>query len=141
MKVFSLAFLGFAAAQQDGNPNDRIAKIEAHVLTLIDSIPVESNQFKQRYTNRLNKVISLAKDSMTGDNCHTINGYGAKDEEEDVKVFSDTDFCKLNSQINSALSSFARNWACIGRGKTHRQVVRRARKIKAFYNYRQNCSV
>ena len=42
MKVFSLAFLGFAAAQQDGNPNDRIAKIEAHVLVRKENIRAKS---------------------------------------------------------------------------------------------------
>ena len=133
MKVFTLVSVGLVAAIQDGNPNDRIAKIEENVQTMIDSIPEASNHFKQRYTNRLNTVIELAKDSMTGTNCHATNGYSADDEEEDVKVFTVDDPCKLNSQINSAISSFARNWACVGRGKTHRQTVRRARKLKSFY--------
>jgi hypothetical protein len=57
----------------------------------------------------------------------------------DVKVFTADDPCKLNSQINSAISSFARNWACVGRGKTHRQTVRRARKLKSFYSEQMNC--
>ena len=49
---------------------------------MIDLIPEAPNHFKQRYTNRLNTVIQLAKDSMTGTNCHATNGYSADDEEE-----------------------------------------------------------
>merc|ERR1712176_910996 len=75
-----------------------------------------------------------------------INGWMEKISEAncdregaDVQVFSADDYCKLNSQINSALSSAARRWACDGRGKVYRQAVRRLKKVKNQYN-RNHCS-
>ena len=34
------------------------------------------------------------------------------DDADDAQVFSADDYCKLSSQLNSAMSSFARQWAC-----------------------------
>ena len=52
---------------------------------------------------------------------------------DDITVFSDDNMCKLNSQLNSAMSSLARQWACNGRGNVSRQAVRRLKKLKNQY--------
>jgi len=63
---------------------------------MIDLIPETPNHFKQRYSNRLNGLVQLAKNSVTGTNCHSTNGYSADDEEEgkneSLKISETTNF-------------------------------------------------
>merc|ERR1712176_150121 len=92
-----------------------------------------------RYVAKINgwmEKISEANCDRDGAECDAEE---AVDEGADVQVFSADDYCKLNSQINSALSSAARRWACDGRGKVYRQAVRRLKKVKNQYN-RNHCS-
>merc|ERR1712037_924448 len=84
-------------------------------------------------------VISSHVDRLADATLDMDNAEDAVDEGADVQVFSEDDYCKLNSQINSALSSAARRWACDGRGKVYRQAVRRLKKVKNQYN-RNHCS-
>ena len=62
-----------------------------------------------------------------------------QDDQDDIQVFSEDDMCKLNSQLNSAMSSFARQWACSenARGNVSRQVVRRMKNLKNQYANRK----
>ena len=78
--------------------------------------------------------------SATGEDCYEENGFGEEDEEAaDVSVFDADDMCKLNKQINSAINSHARHFACQGRGKVYRQIIRSAKKVKAFFHERYGC--
>merc|ERR1712037_532804 len=52
------------------------------------------------------------------------------DDADDLNVFDGADGCKLNSQIMSALRSFARKYACDGRGNVARQIARRSRTLE-----------
>jgi hypothetical protein len=83
------------------------------------------------------KLLAKAEDSMTGESCYEENGFGS--EADAVQVFDESDMCTLNSQVNAALNSWARNYACAGRGKVYRQIVRHGRKIKNFFNERASC--
>ena len=63
----------------------------------------------------------------------------AVDEGDDLTVFDGTDGCKLNSQIMSALRSFARKYACNGRGDVARQIARRSRTLEENFERRKFC--
>ena len=61
------------------------------------------------------------------------------EEGDEITVFSEPAeeaFCQLNLQINRALSSAARKWACEGRGRVSRQAVRRLKKVKSQFDRR-----
>ena len=88
-----------------------------------------------RYINRMRKAFSLAEKHWAGKSCNVDESEDA----EDVNVFSKENMCKLNGQVNSALNSWARKFACAG-GKNHsRKIIRMARKVRNFYDTKNNC--
>ena len=95
------------------------------------------DKYGERYASRMNKLLAKAQDSMTGESCYEENGFGS--EADAVQVFDEDNMCKLNGQINAALNSWARNYACAGRGKVYRQIVRHGRKVKNFFAERNGC--
>ena len=96
-----------------------------------------------RYASRMEKILNRLQAADTGVSCYDKNfPEGAADEEDEVTVFdanNANDMCKLNSQVNAAINSYARNFACEGRGKVHRQIIRSARKVKKFFNNKKDC--
>jgi hypothetical protein len=86
----------------------------------------------QKYMNLISAAINV---DGTRCNAEVVD----QDDQDDIQVFSENDMCKLNSQLNSAMSSFARQWACSenGRGNVSRQVVRRMKKLKNQYANRK----
>merc|ERR1712127_734647 len=130
----------FAAVLALVNANDlddRLAVIRGHVDRLAAATLDMDNAKDARYMEKLNKWMNaISYANGDGDEC-------AADEPDyvyiynegyDVNVFSEDNFCKLNSQINSALSFAARRWACDGRGNIARRAVRRLKKVKNQYN-------
>jgi len=85
----------------------------------------------------MNKILEKAAASDEGEACNEQNGFA--EEAADVTVFDEDDMCKLNGQVNAALNSWARNYACSGRGKVYRQIIRQARKVRNFFNDKNNC--
>ena len=69
-----------------------------------------------------------------GEKCET-----AVDAGDDLNVFDENDACKLNSQIFSALRSFARTYACNGKGNVARQITRRSRRLEENFERRKSC--
>ena len=90
-------------------------------------------------TKNLNKLEGAAPED--GISCYDENiPQGERGEEADeITVFSADNMCKLNSQVNSAINSYARHNACKGRGKVYRQVIRSARKAKKFFHDKNEC--
>ena len=85
----------------------------------------------------MSKLLERARASYSGESCSEENGF--VDEAADVTVFDEDDMCKLNGQVNAALNSWARNYACDGRGKVYRQLIRQSRKVRNFFNSRNEC--
>jgi len=109
----------------------RLDIIEAHATRIFDSLDSDA-KYSSRYINRMRKTIAKMRRSDTGESCYEENGFGTEGDE--VTVFDADNMCKLNGQVNAAINSWARNWACDGRGKVYRQIVRSARKVRNFYN-------
>ncbi|CAG5111087.1 Oidioi.mRNA.OKI2018_I69.chr2.g5423.t1.cds [Oikopleura dioica] len=126
MKVFAAAL---ALAQADV-VQDRVDIILGHLDRLADATLTAGDAKDDRYVAKIQSWAAriVAANGGRGDECDA-----EVSEAEDVNVFSEDDFCKLNSQINSALSSAARRWACDGRGNVARQAVRRLKKVKNQY--------
>ena len=61
------------------------------------------------------------------------------DDANDLTVFDGADGCMLNTQIMSALRSFARRYACDGRGNVPRQITRRSRRLEDNFERRKYC--
>ena len=102
------------------------------------SLPDDAS-WAERYVNRFYKVFNKVVDADNGETCYEDNGFGSEDSADDVQVFDESDFCKLNGQVNAALNSWARNNACEGRGKVYRQIIRSARKIRNLFIRKMNC--
>ncbi|CAG5104113.1 Oidioi.mRNA.OKI2018_I69.chr1.g1100.t1.cds [Oikopleura dioica] len=113
----------------------RLQVIEIHAQRIFKSLP--KNRFGERYQHRMERTFAQMKAAYTGDQCYEDNGFG--EEAADINVFDENDMCKLNGQINAAINSFARNYACEGRGKVHRQIIRSARKTRNFYAAKNDC--
>merc|ERR1712037_562345 len=113
----------------------RRAVIIGHAERIFASISGES--YEERYINRMKKLFKKAEESETGESCYEENGFGS--EADAVQVFDEEDMCKLSSQVNAAINSWARNYACKGRGKVYRQIVRHGRKVKNFFHDRAGC--
>ncbi|CAG5078196.1 Oidioi.mRNA.OKI2018_I69.PAR.g8925.t1.cds [Oikopleura dioica] len=114
----------------------RLQVIEMHLNRIFDSFSREED-YSRRYTGRMTRILNKMKASETGDSCYAENGFAA--EAADIQVFDADNMCKLNGQLNAAINSWARNWACDGRGRVHRQIIRAARKVRNFYNDRAGC--
>ncbi|CAG5105871.1 Oidioi.mRNA.OKI2018_I69.chr1.g2528.t1.cds [Oikopleura dioica] len=137
---FVTVFAAAAARELDAdNAEARLELIKGHFETLKSLTPADGSNFAARFDSRMTKLFDLASSSFTGVNCKSTNILEETAELEDSRVFTEDNACKLNGQVNSALSSWARNFACQGRGKTYRQIIRRARKVQAFYASRLGC--
>ena len=77
------------------------------------------------------------RSAQIGEACYAENGF--EEEAADVSVFDKSDVCTLNGQVNAAINSWARNFACNGRGKVYRQIIRSARKVKSFFIEKNEC--
>ena len=144
------------------DPADRLAIIQHHfgvsnllidgrkknLQRIVESLPSSSGGYSSaeklvnwadRYVKRSNKIFEKAAASSNGESCYEENGFGSDDSADDVNVFDESNFCKLNGQVNAALNSWARNYACDGRGKVYRQIIRSARKVRNFYNDKAGC--
>ena len=84
----------------------------------------------------MNKVLGWTKESWTGESCHEDGDF---EDAEDVNVFAKNNMCKLNGQVNSALNSWARNFACSGDKDYSRKIIKAARKIRNFYDAKNDC--
>ncbi|CBY34051.1 unnamed protein product [Oikopleura dioica] len=69
----------------------------------------------------------------------TSDSMGDEVDQLTAHVFDENYFCKLNGQVNAAINSYARHHACEGRGKVYRQIIRSARKVKKFFNRKNEC--
>ncbi|CBY12342.1 unnamed protein product [Oikopleura dioica] len=133
MKLFAAVLALVNANAMD----ERLAIISGHVDRLADATLDMTDKKDARYVSKLGAwmdALVVANGDRDGAECDAE----VVEEEDDITVFSEDDYCKLNSQINSALSSAARKWACDGRGNVSRQAVRRLKKVKNLYN-RQHC--
>ena len=83
------------------------------------------NKKDARHVEKVHRWVARVVDAndRDGEQCdETI------DDADDMMVFDGEDGCKLNSQIFSALRSFARTYACDGQGNVPRQITRRSRR-------------
>lgn len=100
---------------------------------------VEDEKWGDRYAVRMHRALDKLDEADTGVSCYEENFPVAGEEGDEVTVFDADDMCKLNGQVNAAINSYARNYACEGRGKVYRQIIRDARKTKKFFNNKMNC--
>merc|ERR1712025_1047439 len=124
MKVFAAAL----ALVQANVMQDRLDLIMGHAQRLSDNSLDMADNKDALYMDKLahwSAAIATANGDRNGEECDA-----AVEEGADVQVFSADDWCKLNSQINSA----ARRWGCDGRGRFARQAVRRLKKVKNQYS-------
>ena len=77
--------------------------------------------------------------SENGSSCYDENFPQDGEEGDEITVFDADNMCKLNGQVNAAINSYARHNACEGRGKVYRQIIRSARKVKKFFNDKNDC--
>ncbi|CBY09548.1 unnamed protein product [Oikopleura dioica] len=151
MKFFASLFI---AALAETDAQTRIAVIQEQITSLTSSMPQEGggSQFTQKFSNRLNKLISemtAPAANLYGTDCSVGSGGGSGDgpaeEGDDLTAFntgdSAEDKCQLNKQINRALNSYVRNYVCDGRGNHTQRMIRRLRKVKNWYNVRNDCSL
>jgi len=113
--------------------------ISYHVGRVVDSVADQG--WGDRYAARMAKALNRLAEADTGVSCYEEN-FGsddAADEGDEVTVFDADNMCKLNGQVNAAINSYARNNACVGRGKVYRQIIRSSRKVKKFFSDKNDC--
>merc|ERR1712037_862030 len=122
-----------------GKPT-RFQRISYHAERIFNG--VSDNKWATRYESRLSKVLQQLEDSKNwdGSSCYDDNvPKSSEDEGNEVTFSMEDEFCTLNGQVNAAINSYARNYACEGRGKVFRQIIRSARKVKNFFNQKYQC--
>ena len=94
------------------------------------------NKKDARHVAKIKKWLAkvVEKNDRGGEKCSASIDAG-----DDLTVFDANDSCKLNSQIISALRSFAREYACAGRRNVPRQIVRRSRNLQQNFERRKAC--
>jgi len=117
----------------------RFEIIEVHVRRLINS--VADQRWGSRYAGRMLDDLTRLKDAENedGSSCYDKNFPESGEEGDEITVFDADNMCKLNGQVNSAINTYARHNACTGRGKVYRQIIRSARKVKKFFNDKNDC--
>ncbi|CBY06866.1 unnamed protein product [Oikopleura dioica] len=99
---------------------------------------VSDNKWATPHEGRMSKVLKQLENSDNGSSCYLDNvPQSSKGESDEVNVFDENDFCKLNGQVNAAINSYARHHAFEGR--VYRQIIRSARKVKNFFNQKNEC--
>jgi len=69
---------------------------------VIDSVADEG--WGNRFSGRIQKILSRLRDADTGVSCHEQNFPGeSADEEDQITVFDADNMCKLNGQVNAAI--------------------------------------
>ena len=104
-----------------------------------DGLDLANNAKDRKYHDKFLKYMNIISAATNDDGSRCNAELADQDDQDDIQVFSENDMCKLNSQLNSAMSSLARQWACSenGRGNVSRQVVRRMKKLKNQYANRK----
>ncbi|CAG5087243.1 Oidioi.mRNA.OKI2018_I69.PAR.g11494.t1.cds [Oikopleura dioica] len=134
---FSLALFAAASAELPQEFYERRLVIVSHFERLRDAtLDLANNKKDARYYNKFNDWLVFIDGARNEDGTRCGEEV---DDADDIQVFSADDYCKLNSQLNSAMSSLARQWACNGRGNVARQAVRRLKKLKNQYA-RRHCA-
>jgi len=113
--------------------------INFHAQRVIDSVSDES--WGGRYESRMQKALEKIAGAISEDesSCYDENFPQDGEEGDEITVFDADNMCKLNGQVNAAINSYARHNACEGRGKVYRQIIRSARKVKTFFNDKNDC--
>merc|ERR1719223_1772472 len=113
--------------------------INFHAQRVIDSVSDES--WGGRYESRMQKALDKIAGAVSedGSSCYDENFPQDGEEGDEITVFDADNMCKLNGQVNAAINSYARHNACEGRGKVYRQIIRSARKVKKFFNDKNDC--
>merc|ERR1712003_231335 len=108
-----------------------------HLDRLVEmSLDMESKNMDALHVAKVQKWAGRVVDAngRDGEKCDAT-----VDDADDMMVFDGEDGCKLNSQIMSALRSFARKYACNGRGNVPRQITRRSRRLEENFERRKFC--
>ena len=93
------------------SPAKRLAKLEGHAATLLDladNNTTTSDKNVARAAKWVDKVFADVEKIDTTFPCPS------EEESDEVLVFDQDNFCKLNSQLGSALRSFVRTYGCDG---------------------------
>merc|ERR1712037_26630 len=132
MKLFVAAL----ASAQANSMLKRNEKILGHLDRLVEMSLDFENKKDTRHIEKIQRWASRVVDAndRDGEKCDAT-----VDAADDITVFDGEDPCKLNSQIMSALRSFARKFACNGRGNVPRQIRRRSRRLEENFVRRKFC--
>ncbi|CAG5107784.1 Oidioi.mRNA.OKI2018_I69.chr1.g3486.t1.cds [Oikopleura dioica] len=110
MKLAATLFV-VAAAGKNKDPVRRINKLRGHAETLLDladNNTTTSDKNVARAQKWVDKVFADVAKIDTTFPCPSA------EESDEVLVFDQDNFCKLNSQLGSALRSFVRTYGCDG---------------------------
>ncbi|CAG5104899.1 Oidioi.mRNA.OKI2018_I69.chr1.g1651.t1.cds [Oikopleura dioica] len=127
-------FIGLAAMANAGNMQQRHDKIMGHLDRLAEMSMDMENRKDARHVAKVQKWAARVIDANDRDGAPCDEAVDAGD---DLNVFDKNDPCKLNSQIMSALRSFARKYACNGRGNVPRQITRRSKRLQQNFHRRK----
>ena len=103
------AFL--VAAASAGNPEKRLNKISMHMDTLIDLMDNNTTASDAR-VERAQAWVDKLLDQAGQINATLCESVDAEPESDDILVFDQESFCKLTSQVQTALRSYVRTFGC-----------------------------
>ena len=107
MKITAL----LVAAASAGNPEKRLNKISKHMDTLLDLMENNTTASEGRVTRAQNWVTKLL-DQAGQINATLCDSIDAEPEADDILVFDQESYCKLTSQVQTALRSYVRTFGC-----------------------------
>ncbi|CAG5109581.1 Oidioi.mRNA.OKI2018_I69.chr2.g4101.t1.cds [Oikopleura dioica] len=128
---------GILVSAYAGDMMKRHDKILGHLNRLADQALDLTNKKDARHVAKIQKWAARVVESNDRDGAPCDD---TDDDANDFFVFDKEDSCKLNSQIMSAIRSFARRFACNGRGNVPRQIARRSNRLKQNFE-RRKCGV
>jgi len=123
------------ASAQANSMLKRKEKILGHLDRLTEMSLEMDNKKDARHVEKVHRWVARVVDAndRNGEKCDA-----SVDAGDDLTVFDANDAFKLNSQIMSALRSFARKYACNGRGNVSRQITRRSRRLEENFVRRKS---
>lgn len=107
MKITAL----LVAAASAGNPEKRLNKISKHMETLIDLMDNNTTASDARVV-RAQAWVDKLLDQAGQINATLCESVDAEPESDDILVFDQESFCKLTSQVQTALRSYVRTFGC-----------------------------
>ncbi|CBY32257.1 unnamed protein product [Oikopleura dioica] len=129
------------AAASAGNAEKRLNKISGHMYTLLDLMDNNTTASENRVI-RANSWVGKLLQQAGEINATLCDSIDAVPESDDILVFDQESYCKLTSQVQTALRSYVRTFGCqetYPKKNFENTFAKRSNRVKNIFSRAGDC--